>query len=161
AERPGPCYLRFGRGDYPVFTTEKTPFQIGKAYVIMEGTDATIVACGPLVYKAIIAAKQLRDEDGIECEVINSHTIKPLDGETILDSAKKTGCIVTAEEHQIMGGMGSAVAEFLLRNYPVPQEFIGVQDRFGESGNPDELFEAFGMGVSHIKEAVKKVMKRK
>ena len=161
AERPGPCYLRFGRADYPVFTTEKTPFEIGKAYVIVEGKDVTIAACGPLVYKAIIAAKQLKDEDGIECEVINNHTVKPLDGETILASVKKTRSLVTAEEHQIMGGMGSAVSEFLSQNCPVPQEFIGVQDRFGESGKPDELFEAFGMGVSHIKEAVKKVIQRK
>lgn len=161
AERPGPCYIRFGRADYSVFTTEKTPFEIGKAYVVMEGKDATIVACGPLVYKAIIAAKQLHDENGIECEVINNHTIKPLDGETLLNSVKKTGYIVTCEEHQIIGGMGSAVAEFLAQNHPVPQEFIGVRDRFGESGKPDELFEVFGMGVSHIKEAVKKVIKRK
>jgi len=161
AERPGPCYLRFGREDYPVFTTEKTPFEIGRAYIIIEGKDASIAACGPLVYKAIIAAKQLRDENGIECEVINNHTVKPLDGETILKSVKKTGCVVTAEEHQVMGGMGSAVAEFLSQNYPVPQEFIGVQDRFGESGKPDELFEAFGMGVSHIKEAVKRCIARK
>jgi transketolase len=160
-ERPGPCYLRFGRADYPVFTTEKTPFEIGKAYVITEGKDATIAACGPLVYKAIIATKQLKDEDGIECEVINNHTIKPLDGETILKSVKKTGCIVTAEEHQVMGGMGSAIAEFLSQNYPAPQEFIGVQDRFGESGKPDELFEAFGMGVSSIKDAVKRCIGRK
>ena len=160
-ERPGPCYIRFGRADYPVFTTEKTPFEIGKAYVIMEGKDVTIAACGPLVYKAIIAAKELKDEDGIECEVINNHTIKPLDGDTILKSVKKTGCIVTAEEHQVMGGMGSAVAEFLSQNHSVPQEFVGVHDRFGESGETDELLEHFGMGVSHIKEAVKKVIGRK
>jgi len=161
AAQAGPCYLRLGRADYPVFTTQKTPFEIGKAYIITEGKDATIAACGPLVYKAIIAAKQLGDEDGIECEVINSHTVKPLDGETILNSVKKTGCIVTAEEHQVMGGMGSCVAEFLSQNHPVPQEFIGVQDRFGESGKPDELFEAFGMGVGHIKDAVKKAISRK
>ena len=160
-ERPGPCYIRFGRADYPVFTTEKTPFEIGKAYVIMEGKDVTIAACGPLVYKAIIAAKELKDEDGIECEVINSHTIKPLDGDTILKSVQKTGCIVTAEEHQVMGGMGSAIAEFLSQNHSAPQEFVGVHDRFGESGETDELLEHFGMGVSHIKEAVKKVIGRK
>lgn len=161
SERPGPCYLRFGRSDYPVFTTEKTPFEIGKAYVVQEGKDVSIVACGPLVYKSIIAAEQLKKEDGLDCEVINNHTIRPLDGETILKSVKKTGCLVTAEEHQIMGGMGSAVSEFLAENYPVPQEFVGVNDRFGESGEPDELFEAFGMGVSHIKDAVKKVISRK
>ena len=160
ARRPGPCYIRFGRENYPVFTTEKTPFEIGKAYVIMEGKDVTIAACGPLVYKAVLAAHELKDE-GIECEVINNHTIKPLDVETIVSSVKKTGCIVSAEEHQIMGGMGSAVSEFLSQNYPVPQEFIGMRDRFGESGKPDELFEEFGMSVAHIKEAVKRVLKRK
>lgn len=160
AERPGPCYIRFGRADYPVFTQDMTPFEIGKAYVIVEGKDVTIAACGPLVYKAIIAAKELR-EGGIECEVINSHTVKPLDGNTLLKSVKKTGCLVTAEEHQVMGGMGSAVAEFLSQNYPVPQEFVGVQDRFGESGKPDELLEEFGMGVRDIKGAVKKVIRRK
>ncbi len=161
AERPGPCYIRFGRADYPVFTTAKTPFEIGKAYRVLEGNDVTIAACGPLVYKAMIAAYELKDEEGIECEVINNHTIKPLDGDTLLASVKKTGCLVSAEEHQIMGGMGSAIGEFLLQHYPVPQEFVGVRDRFGESGKPDVLFEEFGMGVSSIKEAVKKAMKRK
>lgn len=161
AELPGPCYIRFGRADYPVFTTKETPFEVGKAYTIMAGKDVTIVACGPLVYKSIIAAKQLKDESGIECEVINSHTIKPLDVDTILKSVKKTGCLVTAEEHQIMGGMGSAVAEYLSQNNPAPQEFVGVHDRFGESGKPDELLEEFGMGVGHIKGAVKKAIARK
>lgn len=161
AEHPGPCYLRFGRSDYPVFTTEQTPFKIGKAYVLLGGKDATIVACGPLVYKALTAAYELGKEDGVQCEVINSHTIKPLDGKTIEESVKKTGALVTAEEHQVMGGLGSAVAEYLAAHHPVPQEFIGMQDRFGESGNPDELFEEFGMGVGHIKEAVKRVVQRK
>jgi len=160
AERPGPCYLRFGRADYPVFTTEKTPFEIGKAYVIMQGEDVTIAACGPFVYKAITVAQQL-EKEGISCEVINNHTVKPLDGVTIEKSVRKTGALVTAEEHQVMGGMGSAVAEYLAKHYPVPQEFIGMQDRFGESGNPDVLFEEFGMGVGSIKEAVRRVLKRK
>lgn len=160
AERPGPAYIRFGRADYAVFTTEKTPFEIGKAYVITEGSDVTIVACGPLVYKAILAAQEL-EKEGISAEVINNHTVKPLDGETIEKSVRKTGAIVTAEEHNIMGGMGSAVAEYLSQNYPVPQEFIGTRDRFGESGEPDELFGVFEMDVEHIVAAAKKVVSRK
>lgn len=160
AERSGPAYIRFGRADYPVITTEQTPFEIGKAYIIKEGNDVSIVACGPLVYKSLIAAHEL-EKEGIHCEVINSHTIKPLDGGTIEKSVRRTGALVTAEEHQVMGGLGSAVAEYLAVHYPVPQEFIGVQDRFGESGIPDELFEAFGMGVKDIKEAVKRVIARK
>ncbi|MDX1535606.1 MAG: transketolase C-terminal domain-containing protein [Candidatus Spechtbacterales bacterium] len=160
AERPGPAYIRFGRAAYPIFTTEKTPFEIGKAYVITKGKDVTIAANGPLVYKALQAASEL-EEEGIDCEVINNHTVKPLDGETILKSVKKTGAIVTAEEHNILGGMGSAVAEYLSQNHPTPQEFIGTRDRFGESGDPEELFEKFEMGVSHIKEAVKRVLDRK
>lgn len=160
AERPGPAYIRFGRAGYPVFTTEKTPFEIGKAYVIIEGTDVSIVACGPLVYSALLAASELAKE-GISCEVINNHTVKPLDGETIEKSARKTQALVTAEEHQVAGGMGSAVAEYLAGHYAVPQEFIGMQDRFGESGTPEELFGAFGMDVAGIKKAVKAVLKRK
>jgi transketolase len=115
---------------------------------------------GMLLYNALVAAEELSKE-GIDCEVINSHTIKPLDAGTIVASAKKTGAVVSVEEHQVNGGLGSAVAECLAKNHPVPQEFIGVQDRFGESGNPDELIEAFGMGVGAIKEAVRKVIKRK
>jgi len=113
-----------------------------------------------LLYNAIVAAEELSKE-GIECEVINSHTVKPLDEKTIINSVRKTGAVVSIEEHQIAGGLGSAVAECLARNYPVPQEFIGVQDRFGESGIPDELIEKFGMGTESIKEAVRKVVKRK
>lgn len=160
AENAGPAYIRFGRASYPILTTEKTPFEIGKAYVLTEGKDVTIAACGPLVHKALLAAKEL-GEDGISVEVINNHTIKPLDGETLVKSVKKTGAIVTAEEHSVVGGMGSAVAEYLSKNYPVPQEFIGTQDRFGESGDPDELFKEFHMDVADIKEAVKKAIARK
>lgn len=160
AGRPGPAYLRLGRADYAVFTTEDTPFEVGKAYVITEGKDVTIVACGPLVYKAILAAKELEGE-GISTEVINSHTIKPLDGETIEKSVRKTGAVVTAEEHNILGGMGSAVSEYLSQQYPVPQEFIGTRDRFGESGDPDELFGVFEMDVEHIVDRAKKVIERK
>lgn len=160
AQMPGPAYIRFGRAGYPVFTTEKTSFEVGKAYVITKGKDATIVACGPLVYKALLAARELAKE-GIGCEVINSHTIKPLDGATIEKSVRKTKALVAAEEHQVAGGMGSAIAEYLAKSYPVPQEFIGVQDRFGESGEPDELFSEFEMDVKDIKVVVRRVLKRK
>lgn len=155
-----PTYIRLAREKSAVITTKDTPFEIGKAEVFREGKDVTIVACGLLVYNALLAAEKLSKE-GIDCEVINSHTIKPIDSETILASVAKTGVIVSVEEHQVNGGLGSAVAEVLAKNYPVPQEFIGVQDRFGESGKPDELIEAFGMGIDSIKKAVKKVIARK
>ncbi len=156
----GPVYIRFGREKSPVFTTDKTPFEIGKASVFRQGKNVTIVGCGMLLYNALVAAEELSKE-GIEAEVINSHTVKPLDTETILNSVKKTGAIVSVEEHQIMGGFGSAVAEVLSKYFPAPQEFIGVHDRFGESGEPDELIEHFGMGVKDIKAAALKVIKRK
>ena len=156
----GPVYIRFGREKSPVFTTDKTPFEIGKAIIFREGKDVTIAGCGMLLYNVLVAVEELSKE-GIEAEVINSHTVKPLDVETILNSVKKTKAIVTVEEHQIMGGFGSAVAEVLAQNFPAPQEFVGVHNRFGESGEPDELIEAFGMGVKDIKAAVLRVIKRK
>ncbi len=156
-----PTYIRFGREKSAVFTTPETPFEIGRAEVLRDGKDVAIVGCGMLLYNALIATEELSKEDKIECIVINSHTVKPLDEKTIIEAAKKCGAVVSVEEHQINGGLGSAVAECLSRNYPAPQEYIGVQNRFGESGDPFELIEAFGMGVSHIKEAVKKVLKRK
>ena len=155
-----PSYLRVGREKSPVFTTKDTPFEIGKAEILRDGKDAVIIACGMLLYNALLAAEELSKE-GIECMVINSHTVKPLDEKTIIDAAKKTGAVVSVEEHQVNGGLGSAIAEVLSRNHPTPQEFIGVQNRFGESGEAEELIEAFGMGVFHIKEAVKKVIARK
>lgn len=155
-----PTYIRFGRDKSPVFTTKDTPFEIGKAEVFREGKDVAIIGCGMLLHNALVAAEELSKEE-IECMVINSHTIKPLDERTIIEAAKKTGAVVSVEEHQINGGLGSAVAECLSRNHPVPQEYIGVQNRFGESGEPDELVEKFGMGISSIKDAVKRVMKRK
>jgi len=161
-----PSYIRFGREKSPVFTTEKTPFEIGKAEVLRDlpagrqVADVAIIGCGMLLHNALVAAEELSKEE-IECTVINSHTVKPLDEKTIIEVAKKCGAVVSVEEHQINGGLGSAVAECLSRNYPVPQEYIGVQNRFGESGDPHELIEAFGMGVSSIKEAVKKVINRK
>jgi len=160
ARMNGAVYLRFAREKTPIFTTEETPFEIGKALVLREGKDVAIIGCGPLLYNALLAAEELSKE-GIEAMVINSHTIKPLDEKTIIEAAKKCGAIVSVEEHQVMGGLGSAIAEVLAKNYPVPQEFIGVQDRWGESGEPNELIEALGMGVGSIKEAVKKVLARK
>ena len=156
----GPVYIRLGREKTAVFTTEETPFEIGKANILRVGKDATVIGCGSLLYNALIAAEEL-SKDKIDVEVINCHTIKPLDAETILSSVKKTSAIVSVEEHQIMGGLGSAVAEMLAQNFPAPQELIGVRDRFGESGEAGELIEALGMGVKDIKAAIIKVIKRK
>lgn len=156
----GPVYVRFTREKSPVFTTEETVFEIGKANILWDGNDAAIIACGPLVYNAVLAAGQL-EKEGINIRVINMHTIKPLDAKIILEAAEECGAIVTVEEHQVNGGLGGAVCEFLSENFPVPVSRIGVQDRFGESGEPNELIEAMGMGVNSIKEAVKKVLKRK
>jgi transketolase len=156
----GPVYFRFAREKTPVFTTPETPFEIGKATVFRDGADVALIACGPLVYNALVAAEELA-EDGIQCRVINNHTIKPMDEKAITAAATECGAIVTIEEHQVHGGMGSRVAEIVAGAHPVPIEFIGVQDRFGQSGTPEELVEHYGMGVSHIKVAVKKVLKRK
>lgn len=160
AKWKGPCYVRFAREKTHVFTTERTPFEIGKAITLREGKDVAIIGCGPLLWNALKAADEL-SKQGIECTVINSHTIKPLDEKTILEAAKRCKAVVTVEEHQVAGGFGSAVAEYLAKTYPVPIEFIGVQDEFGESGPPPVLIEHFGMGVKHIKAAAKKVLKRK
>jgi transketolase len=156
----GPCYARFAREGTPVFTTASTPFKIGKTQTFRDGKDVAIIACGPLVYKALVAAEELSRE-GIDVMVVNSHTIKPLDADAIVAAAKKCRAIVTVEEHQVAGGLGSAVSECLAKTLPTPIEFIGVQNHFGESGAPEELLERFGMGVSHIKKAVKTVLKRK
>ncbi|MDP3970533.1 MAG: transketolase C-terminal domain-containing protein [bacterium] len=152
-------YIRFGRDKYPMFTTKETPFEVGKAEVFYEGSDVTVVACGPLVYEALLAANELEGE--ISVEVIDSTTIKPLDEETIINSVKKTGAVVSAEEATVIGGLGGAVAEALARNYPVPMEFIGMQDIYGESGKAEELLEKFGMTSAHIIEAIRRVIKRK
>ncbi|MFY9461665.1 MAG: transketolase C-terminal domain-containing protein [Candidatus Sungiibacteriota bacterium] len=161
----GPCYLRFAREKTPVFTTEATPYGIGRAQTFWlepEGKkpDVAIIATGALVHNAILAASEL-EKEGLGVRVINNPSIKPLDEETIVRAAIDAGCVVTIEEHQVMGGMGSAVAEVLARTHPVPVEFIGVQNRFGESGPPHDLIEHFGMGVKHIKEAAKRVLARK
>ena len=160
AKYKGPVYLRFAREATPVFTTEDTPFAIGKAEVFREGKDVTIIACGPLVYNSLAAAEKL-SKKGIDVGVINNHTIKPMDEKTIIRAAKETKAIVTVEEHQVMGGMGSAVAEVLAKNCPVPIEMVGMQDSWGESGEPEELIEHFGLGVNGIMKAVEKVVKRK
>lgn len=155
----GPVYLRFAREATPIFTTKETPFQIGQAEVFKEGKDVSIIACGPTVHEALLAANDLAKED-ISVMVVNNHTIKPMDEKTIIEAAK-TGAVVTAEDHQVMGGLGSAVAEVLGKNNPVPIEMIGVQDRFGESGQTEELMKEYGLLADNIKEAVKKVIKRK
>ncbi len=160
AKFDGPVYIRLAREKTPQFTVEKTPFEIGKAFVLRTGKDCTIAAAGPQVYYALDAAEEL-SKKGIECEVINLVSVKPMDEETLVRSAKKTGCIVTAEEHQVMGGVGSAVAEVLAKNSPVPQEFVGMPDHFGESGEPTELIAKWGMDKNAIINAVKKVIKRK
>lgn len=156
----GPVYLRFGRPSVPIFTPEDAVFQIGKADVLIEGTDVTIIACGHLVWKALEAQDQLA-EKGISAEVINMHTIKPLDIEAILNSVNKTGCIVTAEEHMMNGGLGDAVAQVLATNMPIPQEFVAVNDTFGESGTPSELLKKYHLEMVDIVRAAEKALKRK
>ncbi|HEY6324910.1 MAG TPA: transketolase C-terminal domain-containing protein [Candidatus Cybelea sp.] len=157
----GPTYLRFGREKSAVITTEQTPFEIGKAQTFREGRDVAIVACGILVYNALVAADKLAREDGIECRVVNNHTIKPMDEPAILDAARACGAIVTVEEHQQHAGMGSRVAEILAQHHPTPIEFVGVNDRFGQSGDPAELIEHYGMGVAAIEQAVRRAHRRK
>ncbi|ULT43539.1 transketolase family protein [Niabella defluvii] len=159
AEYEGPVYLRFGRPSWPIFTKEED-FQIGKAQYFSEGTDVTIFACGHLVWNAIQAGVEL-EEKGISVEVINIHTIKPLDEEAIIKSLKKTKCAVTAEEHNIIGGLGDAIAQCAARNFPVPIEYVGTKDTFGESGTPKELLKKYGMDVSDIVAAAEKVIARK
>jgi transketolase len=160
AKHVGPLYLRFAREKTPVFIDKDAQFEIGKAQVLREGNDVSIVACGPLVYEALMAAVEL-EKEGISVEVINSHTIKPLDVDTIFGSAQKTGAVVTVEEHQVTGGLGGAVAEALARKHPVPMECVGMQDTFGESGAPEELLEKYGMTSKDVVEAVQNVLKRK
>ncbi|OGY29888.1 MAG: transketolase [Candidatus Woykebacteria bacterium RIFCSPHIGHO2_12_FULL_45_10] len=160
AEHKGPFYFRFGREKTPIITTAETPFKIGEALTLRDGDDVTIIACGSLVYQALLAAEQLVTE-GISARVVNNHTIKPIDKLGLAKAAKETGAVVTVEEHQINGGLGGAVAETLAENYPVPIERVGMPDTFGESGAPGELLEKYGMSVKKIKEAVKSVLKRK
>jgi transketolase len=159
ADYQGPVYLRFGRPVWPIFTST-IPFEIGKAQVLQEGTDVTIFACGHLVWKAIEAGKIL-EEKGISVELINLHTVKPLDTEAIIKSAQKTRCVVTAEEHNIYGGMGDAVAQTLAKSIPTPIEYVGTHDTFGESGTPEELLKKYHLDTPDVVAAVEKVIARK
>lgn len=160
AEHEGPVYLRFGRPTVPNFTPADQKFEIGKAVVLNEGTDVTIFATGHLVWKAIEAGEHLAAK-GISVEIINIHTIKPLDNEAVLASAKKTGCVVTAEEHQMNGGLGDSIAQLLARELPTPLEMVAVNDSFGESGTPDQLMTKYGLDAVNIVNAVERVIKRK
>lgn len=155
----GPVYLRFGRPSVPIFTQE-SDFEFGKAQILGEGSDVTIIACGHLVWEAVLAAQEL-EKDGVSVELINMHTIKPIDQDAIVDSLKKTKCVVTAEEHNILGGLGSAVSEVAGQYCPVPHEFVGVNDSFGESGKPAELLKKYGCNSTAIIQAVRKVLVRK
>ncbi|MEY4926902.1 MAG: hypothetical protein RI894_1338 [Bacteroidota bacterium] len=159
ANHYGPVYLRFGRPSVPIFT-KNMPFVIGKALHLASGTDVSIFATGHLVWHAVEAA-QLLAKEGISCEVINIHTIKPLDEDAILDSVMKTRCVVTCEEHNRLGGLGDSVAQVLTRNLPLPQEYVAVNDSFGESGTPEQLMEKYGLTTKDVVAAVRKVLKRK
>ena len=160
ADYHGPVYLRFGRPTVPVFTDPDQKFEIGKAWMVNEGTDVSIFATGHMVWKAIEAGELLA-EAGINVEIINIHTIKPLDEEAVLKSVAKTRCVVTAEEHNRIGGLGDSIAQLLVRNNPVPQEYVAVNDSFGESGTPDQLMKKYGLDTEDIIKAVNKVIKRK
>ncbi|MFH6601853.1 transketolase family protein [Maribacter algicola] len=160
ADHKGPVYLRFGRPKVANFTAVDQNFEIGKALMLNEGSDVTIIATGHLVWEALIAAENLENQ-GISAEVINIHTIKPLDEASVLKSVKKTGCVVTAEEHNYLGGLGESIARTLANQHPTPQEFVATQDTFGESGTPAQLMEKYGLNNKAIEKAVFKVMKRK
>ncbi len=160
ADHDGPVYLRFGRPVVPIFTPADQKFEIGKAVIFNEGADVSIFATGHLVWKAIEAGELLAAK-GIDAEIINIHTIKPLDVEAVLKSVRKTQCVVSAEEHQIAGGLGDAIAHVLTQHYPVPQEFVGINDSFGESGTPEQLMKKYGLEAENIVLAVEKVMSRK
>ncbi len=159
-QTPGPFYVRYGREKMPCVTTEQTPFEVGKAYVFNEGSDVAIVASGFLVYEALKAAQEL-EKQGVSAMVVNCPSIKPIDSKTLEKAARQCGCVVSAEDHQIYGGMGSAVAESLSKTYPVPQEYVGMPDCFGESGTAAELMKKYGMTRVEIKAAAEKVLKRK
>lgn len=160
ADHEGPVYLRFGRPVWPIFTNAEEPFVIGKAQHFSRGKDISIFACGHLVWKAIEAGRILK-EKGIEAEIINIHTIKPLDVEAIVASIKKTGCAVTAEEHNVLGGLGDSIAQVAVKEFPIPIEMIGTQDTFGESGKPTELLKKYGLDTEFIVAAAEKAIGRK
>lgn len=160
ADYQGPVYLRFGRPSVPNFTPADQVFEIGKGVLLQEGKDVTIIATGHLVWEALVAADILNSK-GISAEVINIHTIKPLDEAIILKSVRKTGCVVTAEEHNFLGGLGESVARVLTQNFPAPQEFVATQDTFGESGTPAQLMDKYGLNAEAIQKAVEKVLNKK
>lgn len=160
AKHIGPVYLRLGRNKIPIITDLGSPFEIGKAEVFRKGNDCTIIACGLHVHLALVAAEELAKMN-IEVRVINCHTIKPIDKDLIIRAAKETGAIVTAEDHQVHGGLGSAVAEVLAENHPVPMHFVGIRDRFGGSGKPEELFKEYSISSDDIVKAVKEVVMRR
>lgn len=160
ADYAGPVYLRFGRPSWPIFTDPSVPFEIGKAQFFSEGTDISIFACGHMVWKAIQAGVIL-EEKGYSVEVVNIHTIKPLDKEAVLKSIRKTKCAVTVEEHNILGGLGDSIAQVAASNFPIPIEYVGTKDTFGESGTPDELLVKYGLDTPNIVEAAEKVLARK
>jgi transketolase len=157
---PGPVYIRFGREPIPIITEESTPFEFGKAEVFKQGKDVSLFACGVMVYEALIAAEKL-EKEGISANVVNFHTIKPLDTEAVIRFASQTGAVVTAEEHQLFGGFGSAIAEVLVQNHPVPVEMVGIEDTFGESGSPDQLMAAYHLTSQDIYQKAKRVLTRK
>ncbi len=156
----GPAYFRFGREKTPVITTVETPFVVGRAEVFRPGKDVAIIGSGPVLYNALLAAMDL-EKEGISAMVVNNHTIKPIDSQTIIQAAKTCGAVVTVEEHQVMGGCGSAVSEVLVQNYPVPVEMVGMQNTFGESGKPEELLAKYKMDKTALMEAVRRVILRK
>lgn len=160
AEHNGPAYLRLTREKTPVFTTPESNFEIGKAEILQEGSDVAIIGCGPILYNAMLAARELAKE-GISTMVVNNHTVKPIDEKVIISAAKKCGAIVTVEEHQIAGGAGSAICEVLAKSFPVPVEMVGMPDTFGQSGQPEELMQTYGMDSNAIVFAAKKVILRK
>ena len=160
SKHKGPVYLRFGRPKVPNFTDEKSNFKIGKGVLLKEGCDVTLIATGHLVWEAIQAAEEIKEQN-IDVEVINIHTIKPLDDKIIIDSVKKTGCLVTAEEHNYIGGLGESISGMLSKKHPTPQEFVAVNDSFGESGTPGQLMEKYGLNKKTIIHKIIKVINRK
>jgi transketolase len=160
ADHDGPVYLRFGRPKWPVITPADQDFQIGKAQYFSRGTDITLFACGHLVWKAVEAGRVL-EEKGFSVELVNIHTIKPLDEEAVIASLRKTGCAVTCEEHNVLGGLGDYIAQIAVRHFPVPIEYVGTRDTFGESGEPEELLEKYGLGTTDIVAAAERALQRK
>lgn len=160
AKNGKPTYMRLSREKVPVITTEESPFEIGKAEVLIDGKDVVIIACGQMVYRALLASKEL-ESHRISVRVINSHTIKPIDKKTVLKAVEDCGAVVTVEEHQVNGGLGSAISEVISQNFPVPIKIIGIEDHFGESGEPDELLEKFGLTVENIVKAATQVIRMK